>query len=187
MGDVRLALHALQGPDGTPDHGDRSTAALMFTDIVDSTALIGVIGDEAWEQLLRWHHRTFRSLFAGSGGREVENTGDGFFAAFDDAHSAVECAIEIQRTLANQRTQQGFAPQVRIGLHLGEVTEVAATLAGEQVHKAARIAGQAGGGEILASLELMRTLDGAVGSGEPLTVALKGFADEVEVVHVAWD
>ena len=83
MADVRAALHAMQALAQDKPKGNRSTLALMFTDIVDSTALIGVIGDQAWEQLLRWHNKTLRSLFAGAGGNEVENTGDGFFASFD--------------------------------------------------------------------------------------------------------
>ncbi len=162
------------------------TTALMFTDIVDSTPLIGVIGDEAWEALLRWHHRTLRSLFAGDGGREVENTGDGFFVAFDQPQAAVDCAVEIQRTLAKQREDQGFAPAVRIGLHLGEVTEMAATLAGEEVHKAARIGSHAAAGEIVASVELADLVDTPRGVRDPRSIELKGFADEVNVISLPW-
>ena len=41
----------------------------MFTDIVTSTDLVGVIGDQAWEKLLRWHDREFRKSIAEHGGR----------------------------------------------------------------------------------------------------------------------
>ena len=44
--------------------------------------------------------------------------------AFDDAQNAVDCAVEIQRTFARQRTEHGFAPNIRIGLHIGDVTEI---------------------------------------------------------------
>ena len=48
--------------------------------------------------------------------------------AFDDAQNAVDCAVEIQRTFARQRTEHGFAPNIRIGLHIGDVTEIGGTL-----------------------------------------------------------
>lgn len=187
MADARAAIHALKAPEYDTARGGRTTTALMFTDIVDSTALIGVIGDEAWEQLLRWHHRTLRSLFASHAGREVENTGDGFFAAFDDAQDSVSCAVEIQRTFASQRTEHGFAPQIRIGLHVGEVTEIGATLAGEDVHKAARICGHGVAGEILASLDVVGIVDPPFTPSEPRRIELKGFTDEAEVVTLPWE
>ena len=186
MADARAATHALKVIARHTASRDRTTSALMFTDIVDSTPLIGVIGDEAWEKLLRWHHRTLRSLFAAHGGREVENTGDGFFAAFDEPQAAVDCAIEIQQTLAKQREEHGFAPGVRIGLHVGEVTEMAATLAGEEVHKAARIGSHAAGGEIVASVDLASLVDTSDGRSEAHSIEVKGFSDAIEVVTLAW-
>ncbi len=186
MADVRAALHAMQAPTRDKPKGNRSTLALMFTDIVDSTALIGVIGDQAWEQLLRWHNKTLRSLFAGAGGNEVENTGDGFFASFDRPQAAVDCAVDIQRTLSKQREEQGFAPEVRIGLHIGKVTQVATSLAGEDVHKAARICSHAKGGEILASTDLAGMIEAPNGVGDPHPIELKGFAEEAEVVSLKW-
>lgn len=184
MADVQAALQASKSPAHDTATGARTTAALMFTDIVDSTPLIGVIGDEAWEQLLRWHDRTFRSLFASHGGREVESTGDGFFVAFHRPQSAVDCAIDIQRTLFKQREDHGFAPEVRIGLHVGEVTETPTSLAGGEVHKAARIGSHAAGGEILASAELAGLVRDVV--GDPRSIELKGFAARADVVNVAW-
>ncbi len=154
----------------------------MFTDIVDSTALIRVIGDESWEALLRWHHRTLRSLFGEYGGHEVENTGDGFFVAFDQGSQAVQCAIEIQNTLAAHRREQGFAPQVRIGLHQGEVTEISSTLAGEEVHKAARISGAANAGEILLTSDLEDQIPPGVATDGHRVLTLKGFAEAIDVV-----
>jgi len=180
---VRLALADSAHPAGS---GTRTSTALMFTDIVDSTPLIGVIGDESWEQLLRWHHRTLRSLFAGAGGQEVENTGDGFFISFDQATAAVACAVEIQQTLARQRADQGFAPDVRIGMHAGEVTEIDGTLAGEGVHKTARICSEAGAGEIVASLDLVSQTELDAGALAARPVDLKGFVDPVMIATIPW-
>jgi tetratricopeptide (TPR) repeat protein len=78
----------------------RVAETLMFTDMVRSTELIEAIGDEAWDQLVRWHHDTLRAAFARHDGREIDAAGDGFFVAFPEAEGAVACAVTIQRTLA---------------------------------------------------------------------------------------
>src|SRR5215211_8425629 len=49
----------------------RVVKTFMFTDIVGSTNLVEVMGDEAWETLLRWHDQTLRALFAAHQGEEV--------------------------------------------------------------------------------------------------------------------
>jgi hypothetical protein len=55
-------------------------------------------------------------------GREIKHEGDGFFTVFPDPRSALECAIEMQRTLDEHRREHGFAPRVRIGVHASEAT-----------------------------------------------------------------
>jgi class 3 adenylate cyclase len=156
----------------------------MFTDIVRSTNLVEALGDEAWENLLRWHDQTLRSLFAAHQGEEVVATGDGFFVGFDSPESAIACAVAIQRGLAEHRQKHGFAPQVRIGLHASDATQVGGNFRGKGVHEAARIAGQAEAGEILASS------DTAAGTRFPRSVArsltLKGISEPVEVVSLDW-
>jgi len=163
----------------------REVRTFMFTDIVGSTALVEAIGDEAWHDLLHWHDQTLRRCIAESGGEEVDHTGDGFFAAFPDARAAIECATGIQRRLADQRRDHGFAPRVRIGLHAAEATRVAGDYEGAGVHAAARIGALAEGGEVLASAE---TLDGLsdLQTFESREVSLKGFARSVRVVAVDW-
>ena len=94
----------------------------MFTDIVTSTDLVGLIGDEAWAELLHWHDRELRSAIAQHRGEDVNHTGDGFFVAFERAVDSVECAVEIQRRLSRHRRDHGFAPRVQIGLHTAEAT-----------------------------------------------------------------
>jgi class 3 adenylate cyclase len=69
----------------------------LFTDIVGSTALAELLGDEAWEHLLRWHDETLRAIMARAGGEVVNSTGDGFFVAFEDAGAALDAAIAVQR------------------------------------------------------------------------------------------
>lgn len=138
-----------------PAEPSLATTTFMFTDIVKSTNLVEAVGDEAWEDLLRWHDRTLRSLFASHGGQEIDHAGDGFFVTFVAAPSAVECAMAIQRTLTDHRRMHGFSPQVRIGLHTAEARRTDRKYRGKGVHEAARIAALAGPGEILASQDTL--------------------------------
>lgn len=165
---------------------DRATRTFMFTDIVKSTNLVEAIGDEAWEALLRWHDQTMRSLLAAHKGEEVKHAGDGFFFAFTDSVSALECAINIQRTLADHRATAGFAPQVRIGLHVAEATRRGRDYSGKGIHEAARIAALGNGGEILASQVTLDGVSRAFTMSQPRTVTLKGIAEPMEFVAVDW-
>jgi class 3 adenylate cyclase len=162
----------------------RVQKTFMFTDIVRSTNLVEALGDEAWEALLRWHDQTLRSLFAAHRGQEVVATGDGFFVAFDSPDDAVGCAVAIQRGLAEHRQTQGFAPQVRIGVHAAGATQVGRNFTGRGVHESSRIASVAEGGEILASRD---TVAGSgFSSSEPRTVSVRGISEPIEVVSVDW-
>ena len=77
-------VDALLGEEKAPAaSAERVTRTFMFTDIVTSTDLIGLVGDEAWAELLSWHNRELRSAFASHRGEEVKSTGDGFFVTFD--------------------------------------------------------------------------------------------------------
>jgi len=162
----------------------RVEKTFMFTDIVQSTNLVEALGDEAWQGVLRWHDETLRSLFAAQKGEEVTATGDGFFVGFDSPEEALACAVAIQRKLADHRRTQGFAPQVRIGVHAAGATQVGRNFSGKGVHEAARIAALAGGDEILASR------DTAAGSrfplSEPREVIAKGISEPIQVVTVDW-
>jgi class 3 adenylate cyclase len=188
--DSRRAAELL-GPDagsvGRPAAASRRvTKTFMFTDIVRSTNLVEAIGDEAWEDLLRWHDQTLRSLFGEHEGEEVKHAGDGFFVAFQYAARAVECAAAIQRTLADHRREHGFAVQVRIGLHSAEATRRGRDYGGKGVHQAARIAALAEGGEILSSQASLAGDAVRYSLSEPRLVSLKGISEPVPVVAIEW-
>jgi class 3 adenylate cyclase len=162
----------------------RVVKTFMFTDIVKSSNLVELLGDEAWQDLLRWHDETLRSIFASHRGDEITATGDGFFVGFDTPDAAVACAVAIQRKLAEHRRQHGFAPQVRIGVHASGAMQIAKNIVGKGVHEASRIADLAEGSEILASKQTVA--DSRFQSSEPKTVTLKGFAEPVEIVSIDW-
>lgn len=182
--DARRAgeLRARVGRDAATS---RAVRTFLFTDIVGSTALIEVIGDEAWNDLRRWHNEALRASFAEHGGEEIDHAGDGFFVAFPDAAPAVACAMGIQRRLVEHRRTHGFAPQVRIGLHATAATRDETGYTGLGVHTASRIASLAGGGEILASAETLEGVPDAPTS-ERRSVTLKGIVEPVDVVAIDW-
>lgn len=166
--------------------GQRVARTFMFTDIVGSTNLLETIGDEAWEDVVRWHDETLRSVIESHRGDIVHTTGDGFFATFDDATAAATSAVAIQRRLAEHRKQHGFAPQVRIGLHSAEATVVADDYAGLGVHEAARVGALAEGGEILTTCETVESVGLQFPLSNERAVSLKGLAQPVRVVSVEW-
>jgi len=161
----------------------RVLKTFMFTDVVGSTNLVEALGDEAWDTLLRWHDATLREVFTSHEGREISTTGDGFFVSFDSPEQAVAAAVAIQRRLAEHRQKQGFAPQVRIGLHASDAQQVGANFRGKGVHEASRIAGLAAAGEIVASLATVG--EGYRASGVR-SETLKGLSEPIEIVTVEW-
>ena len=169
-----------------PELSRAETRTFMFTDIVRSTQLIEAIGDEAWADLVRWHDETLRALFTTAGGEEVDHAGDGFFVAFAAARSAFECGVAIQRTLLDHRRKQGFAPQVRIGLHAAPAQRHGAAYRGKGVHAAARIAALAEAGEILASRDTVDSALPGITRSAPRLVTLKGLSEPLEVVTLSW-
>ena len=92
-------------------------------------------------------------------------------------------AIAIQRRLAEHRVTQGFAPQIRIGLHATDATRVGGDFHGRGVHEAARIAALGGGGDIVASLT---TVGESRRTSDRRSATLKGLSGPIDVVNVEW-
>jgi class 3 adenylate cyclase len=185
---AQAAVDQLAGGAGDTPLGmttARIQRVLMFTDIVDSTKLAEALGDEAWDGIIRAHDRTVRAAVAEQGGEEVKATGDGFFLAFTDTDLAIEAAVAIQRRLAEQR-RQGFVPQIRIGMHGAEVNRVGLDYMGSGVNLAARIGTAGDGGEILVSAVTLASARHSFMEAGRRTLELKGIAEPVEVVSVAW-
>ena len=181
-------VDALLGEGQAPAaSAERVTKTFMFTDIVTSTDLVGLVGDEAWGELLSWHNRELRSAFANHRGEEVKSTGDGFFVTFDKAVEAIECAIDIQRRLLRHRSEHGFAPSVRIGLHSAEATRDGRDYRGRGVHVAARVGGAASSQEILASGDVLKQAgETRFKVSEPRALTLKGVRESIEVRAIDW-
>jgi len=131
---------------------DSGVRTVLFTDIVDSTAMCSRHGDEAAIAMLQVHDRIVRDALGAGGGREIKHTGDGIMAAFLSAVSAVRSACEVQDVLKEHNAGGPDLPVVvRIGIAAGEPVEQANDLFGSTVQLAARLCGQAEPGQILVS------------------------------------
>jgi class 3 adenylate cyclase len=134
------------------------TVTVLFTDLVGSTELLDRFGDDAADRLRRSHFRMLRQVVREWGGLEIKSLGDGLMIAFSSAYDAAACAIAIQR----RSGQDPDRPQVRVGLHSGEVAWDEDDVFGTPVVVAKRLCDSAGGGQILAS-DLVRSLLGTRG------------------------
>jgi len=130
----------------------RKHATIMFTDIVGYTAITQ--NDEALAlRILTAQKKILRPIFERQGGLEVKTIGDAFLVEFTDTLHAVNCAVEIQRTLQGQKLA-GHETQLHIGIHAGEVIHRAGDVFGDVVNIAARIEPLAEPGEICISRQV---------------------------------
>jgi len=124
---------------------ERVLVTVLFTDIVDSTARAARVGDHAWRELIERHDAIARREIARFRGREVNTSGDGFFATFDGPARAVRCACALRDAMFP------LGLSLRAGVHTGEVELAGKELRGIAVHIGARVAAAAGSGEVLVS------------------------------------
>jgi class 3 adenylate cyclase len=125
------------------------TVTFLFSDIEGSTRLLRALGDR-YAQALADHRRLLRASFARHGGVEVDTQGDSFFVAFPDPTEAIAAAEEGQRALAAHPWPEGEL-RVRMGLHTGEPLVADGHYVGIDVHRGARIAAAAHGGQVIVS------------------------------------
>jgi class 3 adenylate cyclase/pimeloyl-ACP methyl ester carboxylesterase len=124
---------------------DRMLTTVVFTDIVDSTALAAELGDATWRGLQRQHNDIVREHLRRYRGREVSYTGDGFLASFDGPARAVTFAARVSEAL------QAVGITIRAGVHTGEVELAGDEISGLAVHVASRVMAAAEHGGIAVS------------------------------------
>ena len=120
-------------------------STFWFSDIEGSTKLVAEVGDRAFRELLRGHRAIVRAAFSEYGGEEVGTEGDSFFATFPSPAAAASAAQVVCSEL------DGGPIRVRIGIHAGVSLFEDGGHVGLDVHRAARIAGVAHGGQIVLS------------------------------------
>jgi class 3 adenylate cyclase len=173
---------------GSATDRDPGIRTVLFTDIVDSTALTQSLGDAAAMAMLDLHNNVVRNALKESGGHEVKHTGDGIMASFVSAASAVKCAIRIQSDLAkHEQNQAQHRVKVRVGAAAGEPVEQHDDLFGCTVQLAARLCEHASPEQILVSNAIAELCLGKGISFQDVgEVALKGFDRPVRAHGVVW-
>jgi predicted ATPase/class 3 adenylate cyclase len=126
------------------------TITMLFSDIEGSTTLLNRLGDRYGEALSA-QRAIMREAISGCRGRELGTEGDSFFVVFESAGNAATCCVEAQRALLGYDWPEGVPVRVRMGLHSGEPTRHEDGYVGLDVHRAARIAAAAHGGQVVLS------------------------------------
>jgi len=142
------------------------TVTFLFTDIEGSTRLVAEVGDAAYGEILAAERALVLDSATAAGGVPFGSEGDAHFVAFESASAAVRAAIAAQRALAAHPWPT--APvRVRMGIHTGEVQVAGDDYVGLEVHRAARVAAAAHGGQVLVT-EATRALVGGDADGVSL-------------------
>ena len=187
---VKAFLGRLEDP--SPASGevsvDSAFRAIMFTDLEGSTQMISALGDDKSMELLRLHNALTRDALRAHSGREIKHTGDGFMTSFTSAVSAVECAIDIQKTMARHNEENPTAEMnLRIGINAGEPVHNDKQLYGASVNLAARLCAHAEPASILVA-QVVRDI--SLGKKIPFLdqgeFEPKGFDRPMPLFEVAW-
>jgi len=126
-------------------------ATVMFTDLVGSTRLREVLGDDDADEVGVEHDRIIGAALSSTGGRLVKNLGDGALAVFDSSVDAVVAGQRIQEGVSvyNHQADDARRIGVRIGINAGEIVTDNGDVIGLPVAVASRVCDVADGGQIL--------------------------------------
>jgi class 3 adenylate cyclase len=164
---------------------ESAVRVILFTDLCDSTQQTQELGDEGFMQLLREHDDIVRGALHKQGGREVKHTGDGIMASFNSVSAAVECGIDMQRSLHDRNETAERPIRLRVGISVGEPVTERGDLFGAAVQLSARLCGVAAPGGIAVSTAVRDLCVGKrFGFDSKGALDLKGFADPVPVFEV---
>ena len=126
------------------------TVTLLFSDVEGSTSLLSRLGS-SYADLVDGQRSLQRTAWSAHAGTELGTEGDSFYVVFPTAADGVAAAVDAQRELARTAWPGGVQVRVRMGLHSGSPSVHGDAYIGMDVHRAARIAAAAHGGQILVS------------------------------------
>jgi len=186
---VTEAVATWNEPAAAESRNRKEFVAVLFTDIVGSTALTQERGDDAAQIVVHEHNSIVREALALHGGREIKHTGDGIMATFPQITNAVEGAMAMQQAC---RRANAADPELGLGLcigvNAGEPIHEDGDIFGTPVQMAARVLSKAEESEIAVS-NLVREM--CVGKhyrfAKKGDYDLKGFADPVPIYLLAWE
>jgi class 3 adenylate cyclase len=156
--DFEMFVQSARGETSTPNFkewagDDRVMLAIVFTDVVGSTALGEELRDERMNEVRRAHFAQSRNLIAHYKGREIKTIGDSFMAAFRSVEKALDYAMALQANPGHALVK------IRVGIHTGPMTVEENDVFGGAVNFAARVVGAIQGAEIWLSHRAKEDLD----------------------------
>ena len=142
---------------------ERRLSAILAADIAGYSRLMGE-DEDATVEALKGHQREVLPLVAAYRGRIIDTAGDGILAEFPSVIAAVECATDIQVTMARRNADVPKARRMlfRIGINLGDVIHDEAKIYGDGINVAARLEGIADPGGICVSSQVFEQVDRAL-------------------------
>jgi class 3 adenylate cyclase len=157
----------------------RGLGAVLFTDIVGSTAIAAEMGNIRWAELVSRHHRLIRRHVRRFGGREQDTAGDGFFVTFERPVDAIRCAV------AAAEAVRSIGIEIRAGVTFGQLESVEGKAGGLIVNTAARVMSVAGPGEVLVPASVVEIVPGAgISFADHGVHRLKGIGGEIRIFEV---
>ena len=174
-----------------PGREQRKLAAILAADVVGYSRLMEADERDTFERVKSMLENVIAPSVDQHGGRIVKMTGDGLLADFASAVEAVECAVDVQRSLANSEKAETpeHRMQLRIGINIGDIILTDDDIFGDGVNIAARLEGIAPPGGICVSDQVASHIAGkldieVVDGGE---CQLKNIRRPVRVWHWAPD
>lgn len=161
-------------------------ASVMFTDIVNSSAIAEKLGDRIWTDAIHRHFELAREAIESHRGTLVKSLGDGTMSSFSSARAALMAATDLQRRNAAEQVEPTL--QIRAGIHTGDVIQTDDDFFGTVVNKAARVASAAAPGEVCVSdaTQLLAEGQDEMTFGLPRSVTLKGLPGNHTVYSLNW-
>ncbi|TIL42415.1 MAG: adenylate/guanylate cyclase domain-containing protein [Mesorhizobium sp.] len=167
---------------------DRKLAAILAADVVGYSTLMERDEAGTFERLRAGRKDLFEPEIARHHGQIFKLMGDGMLAEFGSVVDAVECAVSLQRGLAerNAAVPEDQRIRVRIGINLGEVIVEGEDRYGEGVNVAARLQQLADPGGICVSAKVAREVERKLAFGfEPMgEQKVKNIAEPVQAFRV---
>ncbi|MDX3107024.1 ATP-binding protein [Nonomuraea angiospora] len=137
--------------------GTLTTATILFTDVVSSTAMRIRLGEERANEVFRRLYQLLRSVVTASGSTFTKSLGDGLMAVFDSATAGLDAVIAVQQAVADENERAPDKISIRAALAAGDVCWGHDDVSGLPTVEAARLVAIAEGGQVLCT-DLVRRL-----------------------------
>jgi class 3 adenylate cyclase len=172
----------------SPAPGALTTATVMFTDVVDSTATRSRLGEAAADNHFQRLYQLLHSVVSAGGSTFTKSLGDGLMAVFASATAALDAVIAVERAIAeeNERTAEQVA--IKAALSAGDVYWSAHDISGLPTVEAARLVATAEGGQVLCT-DLVRQLAQGRGRHEFKDLGrrhAKGLREPLHTYELLW-